>query len=315
MATLRTSSSEAPLQTNILKKRVWDLQRQQSRFAILLLIPAFLMIILFIGYPIVYSFLLTFSEFTVREVNWFASGLSNYERVLSDRAFATSFQFTLLYTISYVPLSVLLALLVGVLLQQVKIGTTFFRSLLFLPTVIPITMGLLMFQWVLDPNNGIVNHLLGNILGHPELARNWFSDRDTVTGTLIAVTLWGFGPWILMLAGLLAIPKDYYEAARVDGANPLQEFWYITLPQLRSTLMVVTTLQVIKALKIFVPIYILTSGNPAGRTQSLYYLVFLKINQGQNWYTYASTVGWVFTFIVIAITLATLLFFRTRRTV
>jgi ABC-type sugar transport system permease subunit len=207
-----------------------------------------------------------------------------------------------------------LALLVGVLLQQIKIGTTFFRSLLFLPTVIPVTMGLLMFQWVLDPNNGIVNHLLARVFGLPDLARNWLADRDTVYGTLVAVTLWGFGPWILLLAGLLAIPKDYYEAARVDGASHLQEFWYITLPQLRNTLMVVTTLQVIKALKIFVPIYVLTSGNPAGRTQSLYYLVFLKVNQGQNWYTYASTVGWVFTFIVIVITLTTAFLFRTRRT-
>src|SRR5690606_17950526 len=147
--------------------------------------------------------------------------------------------------------------------------------------------------------------LLANVFGLPGLARSWLADRDTVFGTLVAVTLWGFGPWILLLAGLLAIPKDYYEAARVDGAAHIQEFWFITLPQLRNTLMVVTTLQVIKALKIFVPIYVLTSGNPAGRTQSLYYLVFLKVNQGQNWYTYASTVGWVFTFIVIVITITT----------
>jgi multiple sugar transport system permease protein len=293
----------------------WDLERRQSRFAVLLVLPAALMIVLFIGYPIVYSFLLTFSQFTVREVNWFGAGLSNYERVLSDRAFGTAFQFTAVYTLVYVPLSVGMGLLVGVLLQQVKVGATFFRSLLFLPTVVPITMGLLMFQWVLDPNNGIFNHLLTDVLGRPDLARNWLSDRDTVFGTLVTVTLWGFGPWILLLAGLLGIPKDFYEAARVDGATHWQEFIYITLPQLRNTLLVVITLQVIKALKIFVPIYVLTNGNPAGRTQSLYYLVFLKINQGQNWYTYASTVGWVFTLIVLACTIVTLLITRSHREV
>jgi ABC-type sugar transport system permease subunit len=288
------------------------LQRRQERFALLLVLPAILMIVLFIGYPVIYSFLLTFSNFTIQKVGWFEAGLSNYERVLSDRAFVRAFNFTLVYTAAYVPLSVALGLFVGVLLQQVKVGATFFRSLLFLPTVIPITMGLLMFQWVLDPNNGIFNHLLANVLGRPDWTRNWLGGLDTVFATLVAITLWGFGPWILMLAGLLAIPKDYYEAARVDGATPITEFWYITIPQMRNTLLVVTTLQVIKALKIFIPIYMLTNGNPAGRTQSLYFLVFQKTNQGQNWYAYASTVGWLFTFIVIVITIATVYIMRSR---
>jgi ABC-type sugar transport system permease subunit len=117
----------------------------------------------------------------------------------------------------------------------------------------------------------------------------------------------------LLLAGLLAIPRDFYEAARVDGANRLQGIRYITLPQLRNTLLVVITLQVIKALKIFVPIYMLTNGNPAGRTVSLYFLVFQKINQGQNWYSYASTVGWVFTVIIAVISIATAFFLRSRK--
>jgi multiple sugar transport system permease protein len=294
-------------------KTIWYLDRTQGRFAFWLILPALLMIFLFIGYPVVYSFLLTFSDFTVREVNWFAAGLSNYERVLTDRAFGNALRFTFTYTLAYVPLSVGLALLVGILLQQVKIGATFFRSLLFLPSVIPITMGLLMFQWVLDPNNGIVNYLLRTIFGSPDLAQNWFGDLDIVFGSLVVVSLWGFGPWILLLAGLLAIPRDFYEAARVDGANRLQEVRYITLPQLRNTLLVVITLQVIKALKVFVPIYMLTNGNPAGRTVSLYFLVFQKINQGQNWYSYASTVGWVFTVIIAVISIATAFFLRSRR--
>jgi multiple sugar transport system permease protein len=295
------------------RKKIWDLERRQSRFALLLVLPSIVMIVAFIGYPVVYSFLLTFSNFSVRGVDWFAAGLSNYERVLQDRQFSSALNFTLGYTAIWVPLSMVLGLLVAVLLQQIKIGTTFFRSLLFLPTVIPITMGLLMFQWVLDPNNGILNHLLSDVLGRPDWARHWLGDINTVAPTLIAVTLWGFGPWILLLAGLLGIPKDFYEAARVDGANPIQEFRYITLPQMRNALVVVTTLQVIKALKIFVPIYMLTGGNPAGSTRSLYFLVFQKANQGQNWYAYTSAVGWVFTAIVVLITLGTLFLMRLRR--
>jgi ABC-type sugar transport system permease subunit len=207
----------------------------------------------------------------------------------------------------------MLGLLVAMLLQQIRTGANFFRSLLFLPTVVPVTMGLLMFQWVLDPNNGVLNHILGNVLGRPDLTHNWLTDEKTVFMSLVSVTLWGFGPWILLLAGLLSIPKDYYEAAKVDGATRFGEFWFITLPLLRNTLMVVTTLQVIKALKIFVPIYILTEGNPAGMTRSLYYLVFQKINNGQNYYANASTVGWIFTAIILGITVLTMLVTRRGR--
>ncbi|MCI0399609.1 MAG: sugar ABC transporter permease [Chloroflexi bacterium] len=290
------------------RARLWDLRRRQERFALLLLLPSAVMIILFIAYPIVYSFFLTFSEFTVREQRWFAAGLGNYQKVWGDPAFRSALGFTLKFTAVYVPLSVGLALLVSVLLQQIRVGITFFRSLLFLPTVVPITMGFLMFQWVLDPANGIVNYLLRNALGAPELARNWFSDPQTVFSALIAVTLWGFGPWILILAGLLAIPTELYDAARVDGATHLQEFRHITLPQLRNTLMVVTTYQMIFALKIFVPIYVITGGGPAGQSKSLYYLAFEKINS--NKLDYSTTVGWIFTLIVVILAIMTAVAFR-----
>lgn len=295
------------------KRKVWDMQRRQSRFAILMILPAMLMILLFIGYPIVQSFLLTFSNFTVQDTDWFAAGWSNYEKVLDDKAFRSSLVFTLTYTAYYVPISVILGLIVAALLQQVKIGANVFRSILFLPTVIPITMGLLMFQWILDPNNGILNHILSDLKGQPiqDMPR-WFG-LEYVFETLVMITLWGFGPWILILAGILAIPRDFYDAAKVDGANPFQEFIYITLPQLRTTILVVTTLQMIKALKLFVPIYMLTNGNPAGKTRSLYFLVFERVNRGANWYTYASTVGWVFTFTVLGITLLTIILLRVSR--
>jgi multiple sugar transport system permease protein len=291
----------------------WGMERRQARFALFLIIPSIIMIVLFIGYPLVYSFLLSFSKFTIQNVDWFAAGTSNYSLVLKDQAFWDALNFTLLYTLAYVVISMVLALFVAVLLQQIRTGAALFRGILFLPTVIPVTMGLLMFQWVLDPNKGVLNHFLLRVLNRPDLARNWLTDGSTVFGTLVMVTLWGFGPWILLLAGLLAIPKDYYEAARVDGATHFGEFQHITLPLLRNTLMVVTTLQTIKALKIFVPIYILTEGNPAGSTRSLYYLVFQKINSGQNYYAYATTVGWIFAAIVLVISILTTLIARQTR--
>lgn len=294
------------------RNKTWNLKRRQSRFALLLTLPSIIMIILFIGYPVIYSFLLTFSNFTIEKTDWFSAGFDHYKEVWEGRTFKRALNFTLYYTAIYVPLSVGLGLLISVLLQQIKIGSTFFRSLLFLPTVIPITMGLLMFQWVLDPNWGVLNHIIGNVLGQPTWEQNWLDDPQLVTRTLIAVTLWGFGPWILMLAGILNIPKELYEAARVDGANPIQEFRYITLPLMRNTLMVVITLQTIKALKLFVPIYILTQGNPATKTRALYYLVFQQVNRGAHRYAYASTIGWIFTFMIIGITLASFILMRIR---
>jgi ABC-type sugar transport system permease subunit len=294
----------------VARRRRWDLERRQARFAAALTAPAGLLLLAVIGYPVVYSFLLTFSDFTIRDVRWFAAGLDNYRSVLADPDFTTALSFTLAYTVVWVALSMGLALLIGVLLQQARAGATFFRSMLFLPTVVPVTMGFLMFQWILDPANGILNYVLREV-GLPALALNWLSDRSTVFGTLVAVTLWGFGPWILLLAGLLGIPKELYEAARVDGASFGREFLHITLPQLRPTLMVVTTLQVITALKVFVPIYVLTSGGPANASLSLYFLVFQKINQYKL--AYATTVGWVFTFIVTAFAVGTAVVFRVRR--
>jgi ABC-type sugar transport system permease subunit len=294
----------------VTRRRRWDLERRQARFAVALTAPAGAMLLAFIAYPIVYSFFLTFSRFTIRDVKWFAAGLDNYRSVIADPDFVTALGFTLSYTVVWVALSMGGALLVGVLLQQVRMGSTFFRGMLFLPTVVPVTMGFLMFQWILDPANGILNYVLKEMgLGH--LALNWLSDRSTVFASLVAVTLWGFGPWILLLAGLLAIPRELYEAARVDGASPTREFVYITLPQLRPTLMVVTTLQVIAGLKIFVPIYVLTSGGPANASLSLYFLVFQKINQYKL--AYATTVGWVFTAIVTAFAILTAVAFRVRR--
>jgi ABC-type sugar transport system permease subunit len=292
--------------------RKLTLRDRKNLFGYLLLIPAFLMMILFIGYPIVYSFLLTFSDFSLTKVDWFAAGTSHYARVLTDTAFVKAFWVTVTYTAIFVPLSVSLALIVGVLIQQVKIGATFFRSVLFLPSVVPLALGYLMFQWVLDPSNGILNHILADIFGMPQLARAWLNSKETVVSTIVAVTLWGFGPWILMLSGLLAIPKDFYEAARVDGATSWEEFRYITLPLMRVTIMIVAVLQVIFAMKIFGPIYIMTLGGPAGASRSLYYLVWERINRGPNWYSYASTVGWVFTLIVITFSLGTSYLLRSR---
>ncbi|MEP7289739.1 MAG: sugar ABC transporter permease [Chloroflexota bacterium] len=290
-----------------------DMERRQTQFALFLIIPSIIMIGLFIGYPLVYSFFLTFSKFTIQKVDWFAAGTSNYSLVFKDQTFWDALGFTLLYTMTYVVISMALGLLVAVLLQQVTMGGSIFRGILFLPTVIPVTMGLLMFQWVLDPNNGVLNHVLLRVLNRPDLVHNWLTDETTAFGTLVTVTLWGFGPWILLLAGLLAIPKDFYEAARVDGATRFGEFQHITLPLLRNTVMIVTTLQTIKALKLFVPIYVLTEGNPAGSTRSLYYLVFQKINNGQNYYAYATTVGWIFAAIVLVISILTTLIARQTR--
>lgn len=304
--------TDTPWRLGVNRRSTWNLRRRQSIFGMLLTLPAILMIVLFIGYPVVYSFLLTFSKFSIQDTQWFDAGVSNYQNVWANRSFQRALDFTLRYTLLYTPLSVFLALLISVLLQQIRVGGALFRSVLFLPTVIPITMGLLMFQWVLDPNWGVLNFALRDLLGKPEWTQRWLDDPDVVLKTLTGITLWGFGPWILLLAGLFSIPKELYEAARIDGAGPIREFRYITLPLLRNSLLVVTVLQLIKALKLFVPIYILTQGGPATKTRSLYFLVFQQINRGAHNYAEASTAGWIFAFIIIGITLAGLVVMRIR---
>jgi ABC-type sugar transport system permease subunit len=156
-----------------------------------------------------------------------------------------------------------LGLTLAVLLEQGLRGSNFFRGVFFIPTVMSFVVVGIVFMLLLSPELGLVNPLLRGVhLGG--LQRAWLGERATALPTVIGVDVWkNFGlSMFLFVAGLKSIPREYYEAASIDGANAWQRFWSITLPALRPVTAVVVTLASINTLKLFDLVYVMTAGGP-----------------------------------------------------
>ena len=188
---------------------------------------------------------------------------------------------TLLFTVITCTLKTGLGLLFAVALSKGIKFMNFHRGILYMPSVLPILVTGLTFTSILNPKLGFLNGFLRAI--HLDaLAQKWLVDPKLAFGSVMAVDIWRGTGYIMtvLIAGILAIPNDYYEAVAVDGANALQKFWYITLPMLRQTLAVTIVLNVIYGLKVFDIVYALTNGGPGHRTEVLYTGVFKMMSKG-----------------------------------
>ncbi len=226
-----------------------------------------------------------------REPVWV--GLANYERFLGDATFWIALRNTAVFTVSAVGLELALGMALALLLQgEVTRWRTTLRTLFLLPMVLsPVVVGIT-WRALLTPEFGWVNQLLGFHVG-------WLSHPDLALFTLIAVDAWQWTPFtfVILLAGLLGLPPDADEAARVDGANAWQRFRLVTLPMLAPLIAIVAVLRAIDASKVFDLVYNLTQGGPGTATETLafymYRLAFRSFDQG-----YAATISVVLSIIV-----------------
>lgn len=188
------------------------------------------------------------------------AGLSNYAGLPNDRLFNQAFWNTLAFAGLYVPLTVVISLFVALGLNRRLPGTTFFRIAFFLPTVSSPTAVGLLWTWIYAQDNGVLNEMITAMGGDPV---RWLS-RDVALYSVTIANVWGAigGGMIIFLAGLQAIPRDFYEVAHMDGARPWQRLWFITLPALAPSMFFQTVLTTINAFQAFDYIYILTrTGN------------------------------------------------------
>ena len=188
------------------------------------------------------------------------AGLSNYAGLPNDRLFNQAFRNTLAFAGLYVPLTVVISLFVALGLNRKLPGTTFFRIAFFLPTVSSPTAVGLLWTWIYAQDNGVLNEMIMAMGGDPV---RWLS-RDVALYSVTIANVWGAigGGMIIFLAGLQAIPRDFYEVADMDGAKPWQRLWFITLPALAPSMFFQTVLTTINAFQAFDYIYILTrTGN------------------------------------------------------
>lgn len=247
----------------------------QDRRIVALFIGSISLLAFIIGGPLIYAVMLSFysARSFMSEPEW--AGLSNYIKVLQDPLFWNSLTNGLTIALSSIVLQVVLGVGIAMVLNKRFLGQTVARSIAILPYFLPTVVACLVAQWILEPNYGLVKTALASI-GVGML--DWSSHAFTAKGTIILVSVWLWTPFVVtcVLAGLQTIPTQLYEAARVDGAGAWTQFWHITIPGLRSVLIVVILLRGIWMFNKFDLIWLLTKGGPLNQTETLPTLAYRK---------------------------------------
>jgi multiple sugar transport system permease protein len=228
-------------------------------------------------------------------------GLDNYNDLFTDNPdFWQSLRVTAIYSFVSVPLSLVGALALALLLNSKVRGIAFFRTIFYLPSVLPGIAVAVLWIWVFNPSFGVLNILLALVgIEGPK----WLGDPSWALPALILMSLWSLGgSMIIFLAGLKGISSTLYEAAQLDGANKTQQLFSITIPQLTPTIFFNLVMSIISSFQVFTQAYAMTSGGPQKSTLFyMYYLfdmAFIKFRMG-----YASALAWILFIIILVFTL------------
>ncbi len=257
------------------RARLYRLTNSQAFVALLFLaIPVLLLAALKI-YPVFYNLYLSFTRYELFEPPRFV-GMKNYNYVFSNSVTRQSIINTLLFTIEAVPIGTALALVIAKLLDQSIRGRVFLRTLYYLPVVSSVVVSAMIWRWIYSPQHGLLNYFLG-VAGIPP--QNWLNDPNLALISLVIVTIWGSigSNMVIFLAGLQDIPQDVIEAARVDGANSLQNFLFITVPLMRPVILFVVVTFTIGIFRNFGLIFMLTQGGPFNRTNTMVWEVYQNV--------------------------------------
>jgi ABC-type sugar transport system permease subunit len=254
-------------------------KREDLTLAAILLAPAMLIILVVTLYPFLSSLWISLHKWNLarpQEGRPFI-GLQNYVDTIKDPLFLDSLEVTLMFVVAAVTLEILLAIGIALMLNRPFRGQWLVRMLALLPWAIPSVVNGIMWKWILNPSYGSLNGLLYS-LGIIDNYIIWLGDPKLALAMVVVADIWKETPFIMLLflAALQTIPRDLYEAAKVDGSSPVQSFFYITLPLIRPTLFVAVALRTIWALKSFDLIYTLTAGGPSGGTTVVGYYTYLK---------------------------------------
>jgi multiple sugar transport system permease protein len=289
-----------PRNTSLLK------EVRKSLWIYFVLIPPFALLFVFTILPILQSFQLSFQRWSLRSVSWV--GLENYARLLTDVIFHKALWNTTLYTAIVVPVGLAIALVLAELIRPLSSGAqTFFKAAFYLPSVVTAVVIALAWQWIYNANNyGLLNYLL-SFFGQEPVA--WLQDSSTAFGALTATSLVGGqgASVVFLLASMGSIPKELYESARLEGSGRRTDFFHITLPLLKPTLLYLTVINTIASYQVFSGIYLLTNGGPNNATTTLAFSIY-RSGFTQYEFGYASAQAVVLFIITLALTA---LFFRT----
>jgi multiple sugar transport system permease protein len=264
-------------------------------------LPALALIVAFIFIPALYGFFISFFRWDMMSTTRTFVGASNYQELLTSSDFWHSLLVTVYYLVGTIPLTMTLGLALAVALNRRFRGATFFRLVFYSPVVTStVAMGVV-WLWMYDPINGIMNYLLLK-LGLPP--QKWLSSPATAMPSLIVMDVWKHVGYdmIIFLAGLQSIPNRLYEALDVDGGGRWAKFRYVTWPLLAPTTFFILVISVINRFKIFAAVHTMTKGGPAGATEVIVYFLYKQAFQYFK-IGYAFAIAYILFAIIFALTL------------
>ncbi len=231
-------------------------------------LPALVGTMIFIVIPVFFSFYLSFCHWDLLTKIKFV-GFENYITLLTSPSFGLILKNTFVFALSTAIIAIIIPLILAAVLNNKIRGTEFFKTAYFLPFITPMIVVAIAWEWIFDPNNGLLNYILkANI--------NWLYDTKTAMLALIIVSSWkliGYN-MVILLSGFSGINQNLYEASKIDGANQIQTFFRITLPLLSPTIFFVMVITTISSFQVFDLIYLMTRGGPMDSTNVLVYWIY-----------------------------------------
>lgn len=272
------ANASAPLR--FIRERVFAQRRRSPNntalLGYLLVVPVVAVLTLLVAYPFVYSVWVSFTNTTVGAVGAYI-GLANYVSLVQDPTFRTALSNTVVYVAAVEAIKLVLGLAVASLLMQPLRGRNLWRGLVLLPWAMPGFVAYILWKLIYDPQDGAINIvLLGLGLSNPV---SFLGNPHLALASVVVLTVWqGFPFWVVMfLAAMQGVPKEHYEAAKIDGAGAWSRFLYITIPGIQSTIVIVLALSTIWTTNAFAAVWLTTQGGPSDATSIIPVYAYLGL--------------------------------------
>ena len=287
--------------TRVFRPSSWTLSQRENVTGWIFLTPWLLGLIIFTAGPLLASLALSFTKWNSLGTAPTWNGLWNYRHIFTkDPDFYPSLQVTFKFALMTLPARLVLSMALALLLNMKIRGIDYYRTLLYLPAVLPAVAVVMLWLWIFQPDFGLINYML-SLVGIQ--GPTWFSDPKWALPALAIMSFWDIGGGaIIYLAGLQNIPPHLYEAAEVDGAGRWQRFWRITLPLMTPTIFFNLVMGLIGIMQTFTTAFVATGGGPQKAT--LFYMLVVYSNAFQSFFMgYASALAWILAMIILLLTL------------
>jgi multiple sugar transport system permease protein len=283
------------------KKKATIQTRRNSLTAFLFLLPNLIGFLAFTVIPVIMSLVMSFFNWPIVGKKEFI-GFTNYSNLfINDMLFKKIMVNTLFYVIGYLACNLMIALMLALWLTGNIKKNNFYRSVFFIPQVIPLVATTMLWRWMFLPEYGLINNVL-EIFGFQNI--NWFGNPSTAMTGIVIMSLWqGFGyNMIIFIAGLNNVPMTLKEAAKIDGCGSVRTFFYVTLPMLSPSIFFTVVMTTISAFQIFDQTFIATNGGPNYSTTTVVMYIYQNAFMFQKM-GYASAIAWVLFAIIFVVTL------------